>query len=119
MPSRSARYPLRKARLNRMRKASDGRQRLAARIRRSDHAARRPNVPSRTPARYIQKLPKNEQDLPHWPTATLTLINTAEGRDFLFHANAAMPQALNHGNAAPAPATALRRKTAKAFKIVE
>jgi hypothetical protein len=30
--SSSARYPLRKARLNRTRKASDGRQRLAARV---------------------------------------------------------------------------------------
>jgi hypothetical protein len=30
-------------------------------------------------ARYIQKLPRADQDLPHWQTATLTLINTAEG----------------------------------------
>jgi hypothetical protein len=30
-----------------------------------------------------------------------------------------MLQALNHGKAAPAPATAPRRKTAKAFKIVK
>lgn len=67
-------------------------------------------------ARYIQKLPKKEQALPHWQTA-LTLINTAEGRDFLFHANAVMLQALHHGKAAPA--TAPRRKAAKAFKIVK
>jgi hypothetical protein len=67
-------------------------------------------------ARYIQKLPKKERDQPHWQTATLTLINTAEGRDFLFHANAAMLQALNHGK----PATAEpRRKAAKAYKIVK
>ena len=68
-------------------------------------------------ARYIQKLPKKEQDLPHWQTATPTLINTAEGRDFLFHANAAMLQALHHGKAAPA--TEPRRKAAKAYKIVK
>jgi hypothetical protein len=41
-------------------------------------------------ARYVQKLPKKEQDQPHWQTATLTLINIAEGRDFLFHPNAAI-----------------------------
>lgn len=33
-------------------------------------------------ALYIQMLPKKEQDLPHWQTAILTLINTAEGPDF-------------------------------------
>jgi hypothetical protein len=70
-------------------------------------------------ARYIQKLPKKEQDLPHWQTATLTLINTAEGRDFLFHANAAMLQALHHSKPAAAPTTAPRRKAAKAYKIVK
>jgi hypothetical protein len=68
-------------------------------------------------ALYIQKLPKKEQDLPHWQTAILTLINTAEGRDFLFHANAAMLEALHHGNAAQA--TAPRRKATKAFKIAK
>ena len=68
-------------------------------------------------ARYIQRLPNRERDLPHWQTATLTLINTAEGRDFLFHANAAMLQALNHGKAAPV--TSPRRKAAKAYKVVK
>ena len=68
-------------------------------------------------ARYIQRLPNRERDLPHWQTATLTLINTAEGRDLLFHANAAMLQALHHGKAAPAIAP--RRKAAKAYKIVK
>ena len=65
-------------------------------------------------ALYIQKLPKKEQDLPHWQTAILTLINTAEGHDFLFHANAAMLQASR-----AAPATAPRRKTTTAFKIAK
>jgi hypothetical protein len=68
-------------------------------------------------ARYIQRLPNRERDLPHWQAATLTLINAAEGRDFLFHANAAMLQALHHGK--PDPTAEPRRKAAKAFKIVK
>jgi hypothetical protein len=66
-------------------------------------------------ARYIQKLPKKEQDQPHWQTATLTLINTAEGRDFLFHANAAMLQAMHHGKPPP---PAPRGKRSKRYRIV-
>jgi hypothetical protein len=67
-------------------------------------------------ARYIQRLPNRERDLPHWQTTTLTLINTAEGRDFLFHANAAMLQALHHGK--PDPHLAPRGKRSKRYRIV-
>ncbi len=66
-------------------------------------------------ARHIRELPKKEQDLPHWQTATLTPINTAEGRDFLFHANAAMLQALHHGK--PDPHLAPRGKRSKRYRI--
>ena len=67
-------------------------------------------------ARYIQKLSKKEQDKPHWQTAIPVLIGAAEGRDFLFHALAAMLQALDHGKpATPEP----RRKAAKAYKVIK
>jgi len=60
---------------------------------------------------YIQKLPKAEQQREHWQTAVVTLINCAEGRDFLFHANAAMLQVLHHGKPESTPrAPAGRRR---------
>jgi hypothetical protein len=36
-------------------------------------------------ADYIMKLPKAEQDLQEWQTATGCLIGAAEGRDFVMH----------------------------------
>ncbi len=74
----------------------------------------KPLVTLKDAATYIQKLPKAEQQRARWQLAVQTLINCAEGRDFPFHANATMLQALHHGKTAPAP----RRKAAKAFKIV-
>jgi hypothetical protein len=55
-------------------------------------------------------LPKAAQARQEWQTAIAVLIGAAEGRDFLFHANAAMLQALNHGKPDPTP----RRKQAMA-----
>jgi hypothetical protein len=41
------------------------------------------------------KLPKAEQDLPEWQTATGCLIGAAEGRDFMMHARIGVLRALN------------------------
>ena len=46
----------------------------------------------------IQRLPKAEQQLPHWQLAVEALINCAEGRDFLMHARIAALRALTMGN---------------------
>jgi hypothetical protein len=46
-------------------------------------------------AGYIMKLPKAEQKLEEWQTATGCLIGAAEGRDFLMHAHIGMLRALN------------------------
>jgi hypothetical protein len=46
-------------------------------------------------ARFIQKLPKAEQDLADWRTAVHVLIEAAEGRDSLMHARIGMLRALN------------------------
>jgi hypothetical protein len=46
-------------------------------------------------AAYIMKLPKAEQDLEEWQTATGCLIGAAEGRDFLMHARIGVLRALN------------------------
>jgi hypothetical protein len=46
-------------------------------------------------AGYIMKLPKAEQDLEEWQTATGCLIGAAEGRDFLMHARIGVLRALN------------------------
>jgi hypothetical protein len=46
-------------------------------------------------AAYIMKLPKAEQDLPEWQTATGCLIGAAEGRDFMMHARIGVLRALN------------------------
>lgn len=58
-------------------------------------------------AAYILKLPKAEQDLKEWQTATPALIMAAEGRGPLMHAHVGMVLAL-HG-AKPIP-SAIRRK---------
>jgi hypothetical protein len=41
------------------------------------------------------KLPKAEQDLEEWQTATGCLIGAAEGRDFVMHARIGVLRALN------------------------
>jgi hypothetical protein len=46
-------------------------------------------------ADYVMKLPKAEQNLEEWQTATGCLIGAAEGRDFLMHARIGVLRALN------------------------
>jgi hypothetical protein len=46
-------------------------------------------------ARYIQKLPKAEQETPEWQAATEALIMAAEGRGPLMHARIGVLRALN------------------------
>jgi hypothetical protein len=67
-------------------------------------------------ARYIQKLPKADQQLEEWQTATAVLIGAAEDRDFLMHARIAVLRALNRDQPAPDPGP--RRKRAKAYTII-
>lgn len=50
-------------------------------------------------ANYIQKLPKAQQQLPHWQTAVETLIRTAEGSPaWMMMARIAMLRAMHHGH---------------------
>jgi hypothetical protein len=67
-------------------------------------------------ARFIYNLPRVDQESLHWQLAIETLINAADGRDFLMHARIAVLKALNQSK--PDPTTAPRRKVAKKFKIV-
>jgi hypothetical protein len=46
-------------------------------------------------ASYIMKLPKAEQKLEEWQTATAILIRAAEGRDFMMHARIGVLRALH------------------------
>jgi hypothetical protein len=46
-------------------------------------------------ADYITKLPKAEQNLEEWPTASGCLIGAAEGRDFMMHSRIGVLRALN------------------------
>lgn len=66
-------------------------------------------------ARYIERLPKAEQNLPHWQTAIEALIMTAEGRGPMLHARIAMLRAMHHGK--PKPEKEPRRKRAKRYRI--
>jgi hypothetical protein len=49
----------------------------------------------RDAADFIMKLPKAEQDLEEWQTATGCLIGAAEGKDFVMHARIGVLLALN------------------------
>jgi hypothetical protein len=49
----------------------------------------------RDAADFIMKLPKAEQDLEEWQTATGCLIGAAEGGDFVMHAHIGVLRALN------------------------
>lgn len=46
-------------------------------------------------ARYIQKLPRAEQEAPEWQAATEALIMAAENRGPLLHARIGMMRAIN------------------------
>lgn len=51
----------------------------------------------RDAAKYIERLPKAEQELPHWQAAVEALILAAEGDGPMLHARVGMLRALNHG----------------------
>lgn len=70
----------------------------------------------RDAADLIQKLPKAQQQLPHWQTAVEALIMAAEGRGPVMHARIAMLQAMNFGK--PKPDKEPRRKAVKAYRVV-
>jgi hypothetical protein len=70
----------------------------------------------RDAALYITELPKAEHDAPEWQTAPDILVKTAERGWPEMFANIAMLQALHRHK--PKPTSALRRKRAKAYKIV-
>jgi hypothetical protein len=68
-------------------------------------------------ARYIQKLPKAQHELPHWQDAGRHLIRAAEGSPaWLMFAGMFMLRALHVGK--PAPAANEPRKLVKSYKIV-
>ena len=71
-------------------------------------------------ARYIQKLPKAQHDLPHWRHAVEHLLRaSADSVDvdaWLVFAEMFMLKALHHGN--PPPEKEPRRKAVKRFNII-
>lgn len=70
----------------------------------------------RDAARYIQKLPKAQQQLPHWQAATEALIMAAEGRGPEMHARIAMLRAMQNGKSDPVKEP--RRKRTKVYKVI-
>jgi hypothetical protein len=64
---------------------------------------------------YILTLPPAEAEREHWQIAMEFLISAAE-KGGIVMARIAMLRALNHGD--PDPAPALRRKRAKAYRVV-
>ena len=58
------------------------------------NGGREPLTP-RDAADYIMKLPKVEQDLEEWQTATGCMIGAAEARDLMMHARIGLLRALN------------------------
>lgn len=65
-------------------------------------------------ANYILKLPKSEQDKPHWQAAAEAVMLVARSGDTLL-ARTAMLQALNFGKPKP---EVTRSRRAKAYRIV-
>lgn len=71
-------------------------------------------------ARHIQRLPAEIHDRPEWQLAIATLINAAEGLDFVMHARIAVLRGLN----GQAPGATMqqppdpRRKAAKRYTII-
>lgn len=66
-------------------------------------------------ADHIMKLPKAEQELPHWQAAIEALIMAAEGRGPLMHARIGMLRALGYGKPKP---VIQRKKAIKRYRIV-
>jgi hypothetical protein len=59
-------------------------------------------VTLRDAATYLTRLPKAEQEHPAWQLAAATLLDAAEGRDFLMHARISVLRALNRDRPVPA-----------------
>jgi hypothetical protein len=68
-------------------------------------------------AQFILKLPKAEQNKPHWQAAAEAVIMAAEDRGPLMHADIGMKRALNAGK--PDPDITPTRKRAKPDKAVK
>lgn len=71
----------------------------------------------RDAANYIMKLPKAEQEKPHWQLAADVILQAAEGRGPMLHAVVGMNKALDHGK--PPRPSAPRTKRAKKYRIVK
>lgn len=70
----------------------------------------------RDAADYIAKLPKPDQESPHWQTAIRDLIMAAEDKGPVMHARIAMLKALNFGKPRP---EVTRRKRVKIYRILK
>lgn len=66
-------------------------------------------------ADHILKLPKAEQDQPHWQDAIEALVMAAEGTGPQMHARIGMLRALNFGKVKP---VVVRKKTTKVWRIL-
>lgn len=69
----------------------------------------------RDAAKYIERLPKPEQELPHWQAAVEALILAAEDCGPMLHARVGMLRALSHGKPPP---KVERRKSVKVYRMV-
>jgi hypothetical protein len=70
----------------------------------------------RDAARYIERLPKAEQELPHWQDAVEALILAAEDRGPMLQARVGMLRAMNFGKPEP---VVERKKRTKKYRIVQ
>lgn len=71
----------------------------------------------RDAANYIMKLPKAEQEKPHWQLAADVVLQAAEGRGPMLHAVVGMNKALEFGK--PPPKKEPRRKAVKKYRVVK
>ena len=68
-------------------------------------------------AQFILKLPKVEQNKPHWQAGAEAVMMATEDRGPLMHADIGMKRALNAGK--PDPDITPSRKRAKPYKAVK
>jgi hypothetical protein len=73
-------------------------------------------VTLRDAGHYITALPEATQRKPQWELATGLLLCAAESGGILMMAEIAVRRAIGHGQ--PKPAPELRRKRAKAYKVL-
>jgi hypothetical protein len=66
-------------------------------------------------ADYILKLPKAEQEQPHWQAAIEALVMAAEGRGPMLHARVGMLKAMGFGKVKP---VVVRKKRTKVWRIL-